>query len=61
MTAAASRAKVDQWCTTAGWDITKAMWDRPRGITRIPNIVTIHGIVRQRFWLPMKPMRNSKL
>ena len=47
--------------TAAGCDITSAMWDSPRGMTRTPNIATIHGMVRQRDLAPMKPIRNSKV
>jgi hypothetical protein len=34
---------------------------RPRGITTMPNMITIHGMVRHRPLPPMKPMRNSML
>ena len=46
MIAAASKHSVHQAQATTGCEITRMIWVRPKGMTRIPKNGTIQGMVR---------------
>lgn len=59
MRRAVRRQRLHQVPTSTGCKMTRTMLVTPSGITRIPNMRTIHGIIRQRSCQPMKPERVS--
>jgi hypothetical protein len=56
MNRAARRHREHQAPTITGWEMTRMIWVSPRGMTRMPNRVTIQGMVRHRERPPMKPI-----
>ena len=53
--AAETRHSVHQVPIMIGWMTMKKMLTAPSGMTRTPNIATIHGMVRQRRRPPISP------
>lgn len=48
ITTDATRHSVHQLPILTGWRITRTMLVTPGGMIKIPNSITIHGVVRQR-------------
>jgi hypothetical protein len=61
VTAACSRQSAHSAPIRMGWMMMKPTLTAPSGRISSPNSRTSHGMVRQRRWSPMMPVRMSSM